>query len=230
MTRLGVGNEPAQPKKAFKLAGRQLALAALAVSALAALLWYFYLYTPAQANVALIESENQLLETENMQGRAARANLPALRAEVAGLRAERDSFLAQLPERSEVAELLDQLRAAARDARVSFTGLQNAGPGSDVVPGVRLLNFTLGTEGSYDRTINFLRALEALPRFTRVERVGLNVGTEAQADPSLAASYDFTVYIYTGVEPVVDPALDPSLDPNADPSADPATDPAAGTS
>ena len=225
MTRLGLGGEAAQPKGAFKLGGRQLALLALAVSALGGLLWYFYLYTPAQANIQLLTTENQGLETENAKGRTARANLPALRAEVAGLRAERDAFLALLPERNEVAELLDQLRAAARDARVSFTGLQNAGPGSAVVPGVRLLNFTLATEGNYSRTIAFLRALEALPRFTRVERVGLNVGTEAQADPVLTASYDFTVYIYTGVEPP-----DPALDPNADPNADPATDPETGAS
>lgn len=220
MTRLGLGGATARPGGAFKLGGRQLALAALAVAMLGGLLWYFYLYTPAQTRVQLVAAENQRLETENAQGRAARANLPALRAEVAGLRAERDAFLAQLPERSEVAQLLDQLRAAARDARVSFTGLQNAGPGSEVVPGVRLLNFTLATEGNYNHTIGFLRALEALPRFTRVQRVGLNAGTEAQADPSLAATYDFTVYIYTGVEPVPDPALDPNADPNAIPAAE----------
>ena len=219
MTRLGLGGaSTARPGGAFKIGGRSLALLAFAVSALGGLLWYFYLYTPAQARTQLVVAENGLLETENAQGRAARANLPALRAEITGLRAERDSFLAQLPERSEVAELLDQLRAAARAARVDFTGLQNAGPGSEVVPGVRLLNFSLGTEGNYNRTIGFLRALEALPRFTRVQRVGLNVGSEAQADPSLAATYDFTVYIYTGVEP--EPVLDPNADPNAVPEVE----------
>lgn len=210
--RLGVGGGGA---RAFRLRGRELALVALAVSVLAGLLWYFYLYTPTQARVGVLRTENQALETDILRGRSARANLPKLRAEVAGLEAERDAFLAQLPEQNEVAELLDQLRAAARDARVGFTGLQNVGPASEVVPGVRLLNFSLATQGNYSRTIAFLRSLEALPRSTRVGRVGLNVGTDAQADPSLAATYDFTVYIYTGVDPATDPAADPTADPSA---------------
>lgn len=217
--RLGA-DDASSPGRArtFKLRGRELVLAVFAVSVLAALLWYFYLYTPTQTRIQTLTSENQRLESDVSLGRAARANLPALRAEVAELKAERDTFLALLPEQNEIAELLDQLRNAARDARVSFTGLQNVGPASEVVPGVRLLNFSLATQGNYNRTIAFLRSLEALPRFTRVGRVGLSIGTDAQADPSLAATYDFTVYSYTGVD-TVDPAADPNLDPNADPNA-----------
>lgn len=217
MTRLGMGGGASTPKPggAFQLRGRERALLVLAACALGGLLWYFYLYTPTQARSQQLSVENQQLETEVMQGRAARANLPALRAEVAKLRAERDAFLAQLPEQNEVAELLDQLRAAAQSARVRFTGLQNVGPAAEVVPGVRLLNFSLATRGTYTRTITFLRALEALPRFTRVWRVGLTAGTEAQADPSLDATYDFTVYVYTGVNPNAVP-----VDPNAVPATE----------
>ena len=182
----------------FKLRGRELALVAISVSVLLGMLWYFYLYTPTKGQIEVLRSENGALEADIALGRSARAKLPELRAEVARLKEERDVFLAQLPEENEVAELLDQLRSAARDAKVSFTGLQNGGPGSEVVPGVRLLNFTLATEGNYARTIQFLRALEALPRFTRVQRVGLNAATDGGADPNLSASYDFTVYVYTG--------------------------------
>ncbi len=201
----------------FKLRGREVALLAFSVAALLGMLWYFYLYTPTKTQIEQLNAENGALEAEIALGRAARANLPELRAEVAGLKKERDVFLAQLPEQNEVAELLEQLRSSARDARVDLTGLQNGGPGSEIVSGVRLLNFTLATEGNYARTIQFLRTLEALPRFTRVQRVGLNAGTEGGADPALSATYDFTVYVYTGS------ALDGStldaapLDPDAVP-------------
>lgn len=188
------------PKRALKLSSRNLALLALVGAALAAMLWYFYLYTPTQLRIDELTAQNQLLETDILRGRAARANLPELRAQVAELRAERDVFLAQLPEQNDVAELLDQLRSAARSAGTSLTGLQNAGTPSEVVPGVRLLNFSLATQGNYERTITFLRALEALPRFTRVQRVGLTANVESGADPGLDATYDFTVYVYTGVD------------------------------
>ncbi len=196
----------------FKLGGRELALISLCAAVLLALLWYFYLYSPTRAHSAQLLGENMGLETQIATGRAARASLPELRAEVARLKQDRDVFLAQLPEANEVAEMLDQLRDAARDANVSFTSLQNSGPGGEIVSGVRLLNFTLSTEGNYARTIGFLRLLEALPRFTRVQRVALTAGTEAQADPALAATYDFTVYVYTGVAAPIDPNAVP-VDP-----------------
>lgn len=199
----------------FKLGGRELALISLSAAVLLALLWYFYLYSPTRAHSAQLLGENMGLETQIATGRAARASLPELRAEVARLKADRDVFLAQLPEANEVAEMLDQLRDAARDANVSFTSLQNSGPGGEIVSGVRLLNFTLSTEGNYARTIGFLRSLEALPRFTRVQRVALTAGTEAQADPTLAATYDFTVYVYTGASAPVDPNAVP-VDPTGE--------------
>ncbi len=219
LAKLSFGSKSGGSTGGFKLRGRELALVAISAAVLLGMLWYFYLYTPTKAQIELLAAENSALEADIEVGRAARANLPGLRAEVAKLKEQRDVFLAQLPEQNEVAELLDQLRSAARDNEVSFTGLQNSGAGSEIVPGVRLLNFTLATEGSYNRTIRFLRSLEALPRFTRVQRVGLNTATEETADPTLTASYDFTVYVYTGSDPAL---LDPTADPNADPNALPA--------
>ena len=218
-----LGSGSASGAGGFKLRGRELALVAISVSVLLGMLWYFYLYTPTKGQLEVLRSENGALEADIALGRSARANLPELRAEVTRLKEERDVFLAQLPEENEVAELLDQLRSAARDAKVSFTGLQNGGPGSEVVPSVRLLNFTLATEGNYARTIGFLRALEALPRFTRVQRVGLNAATDGGADPSLSASYDFTVYVYTGAGTDALPA-EGTLTPETPASDTPASD------
>ena len=218
LAKLNFGSGAGGSAGGFKLRGRELALIAISVSVLLGMLWYFYLYTPTKGQIEQLRGENAALESDIALGRAARANLPELRAEVARLKKERDVFLAQLPEENEVAELLDQLRSAARDAGVDLTGLQNGGPGNEVVPGVRLLNFTLATEGNYARTIQFLRALEALPRFTRVQRVGLNAATDESADPTLSSAYDFTVYVYTGSGLEAAP-----LDPNAPPEPIPET-------
>lgn len=180
------------------LGNRNALLLGAAIAVLGGMLWYFYLYTPTTLRITELEGSVQGLETQVALGRAARANLPALRAEVAALERERDLFLAQLPEQNEVAELLDQLRGAAGAAGVVFSALQNTGPVAEEVQGVRLLGFSLATQGTYSQTIDFLRTLEALPRFTKVRRVGLTAG-EAGSDPVLSASYDFTVYVYTGL-------------------------------
>lgn len=213
--KLTLGTTMNAPK--FKLGGRERALLGIAVAALLGLLWYFYLYSPGKLTAQTLRDENAQLETDIVIGRAARASLPELRASIAKLKEERDSFLALLPEENEVAELLDQLRSAARTANVTFSGITNGGPSTDVVPGVRQLNFNLATEGNYGRTIAFLRSLEALPRFTRVQSVALGTGAPGEetttADPTLSAGYDFTVYVYTGIDPdTVDPA---ATDPNA---------------
>lgn len=183
----------------FRLGDRNALLLSAAVTVLGAMLWYFYLYTPTTLRVTELGASVQGLEAQVALGRAARADLPALRAEVAGLERERELFLAQLPEQNEVAELLDQLRSAALEAGVVFNALQNTGPVAEATLGVRLLGFSLATEGTYSQTIDFLRTLEALPRFTKVQRVGLTAG-ETSSDPVLSASYDFTVYVYTGLE------------------------------
>jgi len=179
------------------LRSRDLALLVIAATALLTLVWFFYLYSPVKARIGMLELENEALGNDIALGRAARANLPALRQEVARLARERDLFLAQLPEENEVAELLDQLRGAAGEAQVVFTALQNTGAASEAVQGVRPLSFSLATEGTYNQTIAFLRTLEGLPRFTKVQRVGLSANGEGVRDPRLSASYDFSVYVLT---------------------------------
>lgn len=201
----GATDPPKQLGTGPRIGHRTLLLSSLAATLLGALLWYFYLYTPTSLRITELEVSVQGLEGEINLGRAARADLPALRAAVAELERERDIFLSQLPEQNDVAELLDQLRSAAGAAGVVFSALQNTGPTGEAAEGVRLLGFSLATQGTYRQTIGFLQTLEALPRFTKVRRVGLVAGETAD-DPLLSASYDFTVYVYTGLTP--EPAAD----------------------
>ena len=49
--------------------------------------------------------------------------------------------------------------------------------------------------------MDFLGKLEALQRFTKIHQVGLNVQGNATSNPDLKASFNFTVYVYTGKDP-----------------------------
>ena len=187
--------------KDFKLRNlrqRDIALAVVVLTALVAGLWYFYPYTSAQERIAELEGEIARLETQIARGERARANLPQLRAAVAQLEAERRAFLEQLPRENEVAQLLDQLRAAAGEAGVTFESLQSNGAQGDEVEGVRPLGFSMSTEGTYIETMDFLGTLEQLQRFTKVRQVGFSVSDEELQNPPLGANYDFTVYVFTG--------------------------------
>ena len=190
--------------KLRNLRQRDIALAVVVLTALIGAFWYFYPYTSTQERITELESEISRLETQIQRGEAARANLPQLRAAVAQLEADRRAFLAQLPRENEVAQLLDQLRVAANDAGVTFDTLQSNGARGEDVQGVRPLGFSMGTEGTYVETVDFLQTLEALERFTKIRQVGLSVNDQDSVNPPLSATYDFTVYVFTGddVEPV----------------------------
>lgn len=193
--------------KDFKLRSlrqRDIALAVVVLTALASVLWYFYPYSSAQERIADLNEEIARLEVQIRRGEAARANLPQLREAVAQLEADRRAFLAQLPRENEVAQLLDQLREAANEAGVTFEALQSTGARGEDVQGVRPLGFSMGTEGTYVETMDFLQTLESLRRFTKIQQVGFSVDDQDSQNPPLSANYDFTVYVFTGddVEPL----------------------------
>ena len=190
--------------KLRNLRQRDIALAVVVLTALVGVLWYVYPYSSAQERIAELEGDISRLEVQIQRGEAARRNLPQLREAVAQLEADRRAFLAQLPRENEVAQLLDQLREAAGDAGVTFDTLQSTGARGEDVQGVRPLGFSMGTEGTYVETIDFLQTLEDLERFTKIQQVGLSVSDQDSQNPPLSASYDFTVYVFTGddTEPV----------------------------
>ena len=190
--------------KLRNLRQRDIALAVVVITALISVFWYFYPYSSAQERIATLNEDIARLETQIRRGELARDNLPQLREAVAQAEAERREFLAQLPRENEIAQLLDQLRGAADEAGVVFDTLQSTGAQGQDVQGVRPLGFSMGTEGTYVETVDFLQTLESLRRFTKIRQVGLSVDDGASKDPTLSADYDFTVYVFTGddTEPI----------------------------
>lgn len=179
---------------------RDIAILAIVVTIALGLLWYFYMYRPTQDRISTLQSDIAQLETQIQRGEQARRNLPTLRAAVAQLEEDRRNFLAQLPKESDISGLIDQLRASASDSHVLVNSFSQGG-GQDKVQDVRPIGFTVATTGSFGETMDFLGKLEELQRFTKIHQVGLNVKGNSSDNPDLNATFNFTVYVYTGKDP-----------------------------
>ncbi len=183
-----------------KLRQRDIAILAIVLSIVVALLWYFYMYRPTQDHITTLQNDIAQLNTQIQRGEQARRNLPDLRAAVAQLEQDRRTFLAQLPKESDISGLIDQLRTSAADSQVTVNSFSQGG-GQSSVQDVRPIGFTVATTGAFVNTMDFLGKLEALQRFTKIHQVGLSVQGNATSNPDLNASFNFTVYVYTGKDP-----------------------------
>ena len=184
-----------------KLRQRDLALLIIVLTVLLSLLWFFYLYRPAQTRITDLDGTIEILNADIRTGEIARDSIDALEADIAALQEQRRAFLAELPLASEVSNLLDQLRLGAQAAGVRFNSVSQGGGADEEIASVRALGFSVATEGSYAQTMSFLDLLESLRRFTKIRQVSLSVSDNGLDDPGLNANYDFAVYVYTGTDP-----------------------------
>ncbi len=183
-----------------KLRQRDLAIIAIVLSLVAGALWYFYMYRPTQDRITQLEADIANLDVEIRRGEDARRNLPDLRLAVAQLEEDRRIFLSELPRESDISGLIDQLRASASNSDVLVERLSQ-GSANEQIQEVRPIGFSVATQGTYADTMSFLGSLEGLQRFTKIGNVSLSIDDNASSDPALNASYDFTVYVYTGDDP-----------------------------
>lgn len=181
-----------------RLKQRDIALIVVAITAVAAGLWFFYLYKPTQEHISTLEADIASLEVKIQRGEAAKANLPALKEAVARAEEERRAFLAELPTEDEVAALIDSLRNAATSAEVSFDSLSQNGRDLQLIEEVRALNFGATTTGTFRETMTFLQTLESFQRFTNIHQVDLSLTNNESDNPNLNSNYAFTVYVFTG--------------------------------
>lgn len=180
---------------------RDIAIITVVLTVLLAVAWYFLMYKPTQEEIVQRESRIASLQIELTRAERAKAVLPALRLELAAAEQARRDFLAELPLESEQAEVILQLREAAAESDVELLAIRR-GASNETVQDVRPIGYTLNTTGSYAQSMGFLRRLEELERFTKIRSVRL-AGAEggSPTDPLLNATFDFTVYVFTGEDP-----------------------------
>ena len=179
---------------------RDWAIIFIVLSILAGVLWYFYMYKPTQEQIAVLEDDIARLDIEIRRGEDARRNLPDLRLAVAQLEEDRRIFLAELPRESDVSGLIDQLRVSASESDVLVNSFSQ-GTAQESIQDVRPIGFSVATQGTFGETMTFLSRLEELQRFTKIQQVGLNLEDNTSTDPTINATYAFTVYDYTGADP-----------------------------
>lgn len=189
-----------------RLRQRDWAIILIVLSLVGAGLWYWFMYRPTQERITELESEIARLDTQIERGEAARRNLPALRLAVAELEQDRREFLSQLPTESEIADYIDSLRVSAADADLIVNSLGQGGGGENIQD-VRPIGFSLASSGTFADTMGFLGTLQTLQRFTKITQVSLSPSEQA-VDPTLNASYSFTIYVFTGEDPG-DPEVTP---------------------
>lgn len=177
---------------------RDIALIVIVLTVLLGVAWFFYMYQPTGERIDELQVQIDQLNADIVRGETARDNIATLRAELERAQVERSAFLAELPRESEIASLLNQLRLGADAAEVQFESVNQSGGAGEQIQDVRPIGFSVSTQGEYPETMSFLNILESLQRFTKIRQVGLNVEDDGIDNPNLNATYDFTVYVYTG--------------------------------
>ncbi len=182
-----------------RLKQRDLTFIILGISILLGVAWYFYMFNPTRDRITELDTQISNLEAEVSQGEIAQANLPELEASLARAKQARDDFLAELPQESEVANLLESFRQEAEANNVVLASINRSSSRTDSIENVRALGFSLSTTGDYASTMGFLASLETLKRFTKLSSVSFAVQSDGSTDnPDLNTSYDLDVFVYTG--------------------------------
>ncbi|HRP48303.1 MAG TPA: type 4a pilus biogenesis protein PilO [Trueperaceae bacterium] len=183
-----------------RLRQRDWAILFIVLSLVAGVLWYFYMYSPTLERISQLESDITRLDADIRRGEDARRNLPDLRLAVIELEADRRDFLAQLPRESDIAGLIDSVRASAQASDVTLQSFSQ-GSAQGQIQDVRPIGFNISTQGSYSQTMSYLGRLEGMQRFAKIGQVSLDLDENTSTDPLLNAAFSFTVYVYTGSDP-----------------------------
>lgn len=166
----------------------------MVLTALVALLWYFFGIQPLRDQTAQVRAEIQNLIPERDRGRQAQRALPQLRALIADLQAQRLAFLRALPQEERLGEVLDELLGEARRSGVQILSF-NRSPTQAPTPEVRAVNLALTFEAPFPETYAFLKRLEALSRFTTLSGLNMNVKNAEGPNPILSTGLTLTLYM-----------------------------------
>ncbi len=188
-----------------RLSSRNIALIIVGICILLSVSWWTLLYTPTQANIATLQTEigDELAPTpESLRGRKqvgerARANVTQLCVTVASLKTEQAVFLQKLPDRTKLADLIDDLKNKILASRAEINSISpSAGTTANLPAGVRTLNLSLALDGTWSSITNVLQSVESLQRFSKVETVSLSVSGTGSLDPKLGTQIAMTTYVY----------------------------------
>lgn len=140
---------------------RQSILLAALAGILVVALWWLFLYTPGQEELARIEDEVAAAEAEQVSLQRRVAQLEAVRSRAPEIEAAIARLQGVLPEDPALPSALRQIAAAAQDAGVSLDAVATTRPTVlDEAVGLYSASLSLTASGSYFQSVDFLRRIE----------------------------------------------------------------------
>lgn len=186
-------------------------------------LWWLFLFSPGQEELASIEAEIDAAEAEQVSLEQRIAGLEAIRARAPETEAAIAKVQGIVPNDPALAAALRQIVAAAEDAGVNLGSMSTARPSeSSDAEALSLFTqpITLSANGSYFQVVDFLRRIED-PAITSRGIVfdDLTIGVAGHPELTVALSGR----MFSVLEPVPEPGAEPEAEPAVDEDAE-ATD------
>lgn len=140
---------------------RQMTLLAALGAVLVIALWWLFLYSPGQEELAAVEEDVAAAEAEAASLQQRVAALEAVRARAPETEAAIAQLLSIVPDDPALPAALRQITAAAEDAGVSIEALATARPSvTDEALGLYNAAISMTATGSYFQLVDLLRRLE----------------------------------------------------------------------
>lgn len=205
---------------------RQTTLLSVLAAVLVIALWWLFLYSPGQDELAQLEDEIAAAETETASLQQRVAALEAIRARAPETEAAIAQLSSIIPDDPALSAALRQIVAAAEDAGVELDNVTTPRPAEvDELSGLHSVSLNLTATGSYFQVVDFLRRLED-PAITARGIVFNSLTVTPTEYPLLTLA--LTGEMFAVLEPVPQPADETTTAPPP-PSADGTEAPAAGT-
>lgn len=198
---------------------RQSMLLAGLAGVLVAALWWIFLYTPGQDELARVEGEIAAAEAEMLSLQQRVGQLEAIRTRAPETEAAIARLLSVVPDDPDLPGALRQMEASAEDAGLELGSVVAERPTVvDEATGLSSASITLTGEGSYFQVVDFLRRLEDPQISARGFRFN-DVTITADEYPTLSVS--ITGAMFSVLDPVPIPeASAPAEDSAGDGSSD----------
>lgn len=200
---------------------RQSILLAALGGILVIALWWMFLYSPGQEDLARIEDEVAAAETEQVSLQQRVAQLETVRSRAPETEAAIARLQSVLPDDPALPSALRQVAAAADDAGMRLDAVATSRPAVvDEAVGLHSASITLSATGSYFQLVDFLRRLED-PQITARGIAFNNLSVSRAEHPALTVTLTGDMFAVLEPPPTPDDAAAPET---ADETSDSATE------
>lgn len=193
---------------------RQTTLLSALAAVLVVALWWLFLYSPGQDELARVEDEVAAAEAETASLQQRVAALEAVRARAPETEAAIAQLFSIVPDEPALSGALRQIGAAADDAGVELDNVTTPRPVEvDELTGLYSVSLSMTATGSYFQLVDFLRRLED-PAITARGLVFNSLTVTPSEYPLLTIA--ITGEMFAVLEPVPEPVDEAAPDAPSD--------------